>query len=66
MRHNAEFDKWCKDQERFLRQHIHCLQQGRIRVHAVEDNRFIDTTDDVTADFKKRLAELMSYIGSRN
>jgi hypothetical protein len=66
MKHNAELDKWCREQERFLREHIHCLQQGRIRVHAVEDNRFIDTTDDVTEDFRRRLADLMHCMGSRH
>lgn len=58
MKRNAELDKWCKSQEQFLLLHLHCLKQGRIRVHAVENNRFIDTTDEVAANFKKQLADL--------
>ncbi len=66
MKYNSEFDKWCKAQEQFLRHHLYCFQQGRIRVHAVEDNRFIDTTDDVAADFRKQLADLLACMSSRD
>ena len=58
MKQNAEFDRWCKAQELFLRHHLHCLEQGRVRVHAVEDNRFIDTTDEILDGFRKQLAWL--------
>jgi hypothetical protein len=62
---NPELDEWCKSQERFLLQHIECLRQGRIRVHAVENNRFIDTTDEVTAHFKQQLADLRACTRDR-
>jgi hypothetical protein len=62
---NPELDEWCKSQERFLLQHIECLRQGRIRVHLVEDKRFIDTTDEVTDNFKKQLAALRACTRDR-
>lgn len=65
MKHNAELDKWCKAQEHFPRHHLYRLQQGRIRVHAVESNRFIDTTDDVVANFRKQLADLPTCMSSQ-
>ena len=58
MKQNTGFDEWCRAQEKFLRHYLYCLQQGRIRVHAVENNRFIDTTDEITDEFKKQLAML--------
>ncbi|MGY5811559.1 hypothetical protein ACXHXG_28120 [Rhizobium sp. LEGMi198b] len=58
MKQKSELDKWCKAQEQFLRFHLHCLKQGRIRVHAVENNRFIDTTDEVAEELRKQLADL--------
>jgi hypothetical protein len=62
---NSELDEWCKSQERFLLQHIECLRQGRIRVHLVEDKRFIDTTDEVADNFKRQLADLRACTRGR-
>jgi hypothetical protein len=62
---NPELDEWCKSQELFLLQHIECLRQGRIRVHLVEDKRFIDTTDEVADNFKKQLADLRACTRDR-
>jgi hypothetical protein len=64
MKQKSELYKWCKAQEQFLRFHLRCLKQGRIRVHAVENNRFIDTTDEITEDLKKQLADLRACLGA--
>jgi hypothetical protein len=66
MKQRSELDKWCRVQERFLRQHLHCLEQGRIRVHSVENNRFVDTTDEIAEGFKKQLAMLRDCLSEQN
>ncbi|MDL2407895.1 hypothetical protein PY650_19960 [Rhizobium calliandrae] len=64
MKQKAELYKWCKAQEQFLRFHLRCLKQGRIRVHLVENNRFIDTTDEITEELNKQLADLKACLGT--
>jgi hypothetical protein len=66
MRQVSELDKWCRVQERFLRQHLSCLEQGRLRVHAVENNRFVDTTDEIAEGYKKQLAMLRACLGEED
>jgi hypothetical protein len=64
MKQNSELRKWCVSQETFLLQHLQCLKEGRLRVHAVENNRFIDTTDEIAADLQKQLADLRACLGT--
>jgi len=61
MKQNGDFEKWCKAQELFLRHHLRCLEQGRIRVHAVDNNRFIDTTDEIIEGFRRQLLLLQTF-----